>query len=76
MSNNIKILVEDLKSYEKQINFILLKMNWRISEEQKKEIDPLLNQIMDKDRTAILQIAKQVQDLELFMPEKHLSISK
>lgn len=75
--NKISVLIQDLKEHEKQIAFILLKMNWRISEEQKRQdISNNLYKLMNEDRARILLIAKQLKDLEIFVPKMVIHASK
>lgn len=73
MSNEIQVLKEDLKKYEAEINFILLKMNWRLSEEQKrKDTSESLKRLIDTDKKRILSASKQLESLDIFMPNSYL----
>ncbi len=59
-------LSNDINEYKKQVDFTLLKANWRLTEELKKEdLLPDQKKIIESDQRRILAIAKQVQDLEI-----------
>jgi hypothetical protein len=59
-------LRDDINEYKKQVNFTLLKANWRLTEELKKEnLLPDQKKIIEADQRRLISIAKQVQDLEI-----------
>jgi hypothetical protein len=62
----MQILIDDINEYKKQVNFALLKANWRLTEELKKEyLLPDQKKIIESDQKRLMSIAKQVQDLEI-----------
>jgi hypothetical protein len=59
-------LQNDINEYKKQVSFVFLKANWRLSQELKRDdLNEHQKKIIEADSRRILSLAKQMQDLEI-----------